>query len=141
MFSITLADPFLPILFKGPQGLPGRKGEQGRSCEAQAQYYSGTLVVRHSQTTVPPRCERGHAALWEGYSLLYIEGNEKAHHQDLGNYYVYMILVIFDIIEIEAKISNEQTLHVFNRVITLIFSNRIGRFMCKKIQHHAVYVL
>ena len=31
-----------------------------------------------------PECPRGQTKLWDGYSLLYIEGNEKAHHQDLG---------------------------------------------------------
>jgi len=31
-----------------------------------------------------PECPAGQARLWDGYSLLYIEGNEKSHHQDLG---------------------------------------------------------
>lgn len=29
-------------------------------------------------------CPQGMAQLWEGYSLLYVEGQEKAHNQDLG---------------------------------------------------------
>lgn len=40
--------------------------------------------MKHSQTMEVPHCEVGHIKLWDGYSLLYIEGNEKAHHQDLG---------------------------------------------------------
>lgn len=40
--------------------------------------------MRHSQSTIVPDCPPGQARLWDGYSLLYIEGNEKAHHQDLG---------------------------------------------------------
>lgn len=40
--------------------------------------------MRHSQTTSIPVCPAGHVRLWDGYSLLYIEGNEKAHNQDLG---------------------------------------------------------
>ena len=40
--------------------------------------------MKHSQTIDVPKCEAGHIKLWDGYSLLYIEGNEKAHHQDLG---------------------------------------------------------
>ena len=71
-------------MFQGQPGFPGRKGEEGRGCEAQQEFYSGTLVVRHSQTTTVPTCERGHNRLWEGFSLLYMGGNEKAHHQDLG---------------------------------------------------------
>lgn len=69
---------------QGPPGFDGIKGEAGASCREQQQYYSGTLVVRHSQSTIVPQCQAGHYRLWEGYSLLYVEGNEKAHHQDLG---------------------------------------------------------
>lgn len=29
-------------------------------------------------------CPVGMAKLWSGYSLLYMEGQEKAHNQDLG---------------------------------------------------------
>ena len=29
-------------------------------------------------------CPQGMAKLWDGYSLLYVEGQEKAHNQDLG---------------------------------------------------------
>lgn len=65
----------------GDQGPPG---EPGRPCERQADYLTGTLIVRHSQSTDLPNCEPGHVKLWDGYSLLYIEGNEKAHSQDLG---------------------------------------------------------
>ena len=42
------------------------------------------MLVRHSQTSNVPRCEPGELQLWDGYSLLYLEGNEKSHHQDLG---------------------------------------------------------
>lgn len=64
--------------------MPGDKGEPGLSCSAAADYSTGILLVKHSQSTEIPRCESGHVQLWTGYSLLYIEGNEKAHHQDLG---------------------------------------------------------
>jgi integrin beta 8 len=30
-------------------------------------------------------CPEGQTKLWDGYSLLYIEGNEKSHNQDLGH--------------------------------------------------------
>jgi collagen type IV alpha len=48
-------------------------------------YMTGILLVKHSQTDMVPECYPGHHKLWDGYSLLYIEGNEKAHNQDLGN--------------------------------------------------------
>lgn len=31
-------------------------------------------------------CPAGMPRLWTGYSLLYLEGQEKAHNQDLGTY-------------------------------------------------------
>lgn len=66
----------------GPRGLPGPAGQP---CEIQQDYMTGIVLVRHSQTSEVPRCEPGHTKLWDGYSLLYIEGNERAHNQDLGN--------------------------------------------------------
>merc|ERR1711911_509279 len=54
------------------------------ACEQQPDYLSGFLVVKHSQSTTVPFCEPGHVKLWNGYSLLYIEGNERSHNQDLG---------------------------------------------------------
>jgi integrin beta 8 len=48
-------------------------------------YRDGFVIVTHSQTPVVPSCPQGTQKLWDGYSLLYIEGNEKAHNQDLGN--------------------------------------------------------
>jgi len=68
----------------GYPGAPGEKGEAGRPCEQQNDYQSGFLVVKHSQTTKIPQCEAGQIQLWTGYSLLYVEGNERAHNQDLG---------------------------------------------------------
>lgn len=68
----------------GPIGEPGLRGEPGAQCEAAADYLTGILLVRHSQSEDIPKCEPGHIKLWDGYSLLYVEGNEKAHSQDLG---------------------------------------------------------
>lgn len=44
----------------------------------------GYLLTRHSQTTEIPTCPTGGTKLWDGYSLLYFEGNERAHGQDLS---------------------------------------------------------
>ena len=44
----------------------------------------GYLLVKHSQTEQKPMCPVGMSKLWDGYSLLYFEGQEKAHNQDLG---------------------------------------------------------
>lgn len=59
-------------------------GAPGAPCLEQDDYYTGILLVKHSQSSSIPECSPGHVKLWDGYSLLYIEGNEKAHNQDLG---------------------------------------------------------
>lgn len=45
---------------------------------------SGYLLVVHSQSVQVPLCPDGSSQLWVGYSLVYLEGQEKAHTQDLG---------------------------------------------------------
>lgn len=75
--------PGLPGL-QGPTGLPGLIGEPGVPCEATPDYLTGILLVKHSQSQIVPVCEPGHIKLWEGYSLLYTDGDERAHSQDLG---------------------------------------------------------
>ena len=62
---------------RGPDGSVGLPGPPG---EADFGFY----VVRHSQTTNLPDCPLDTLSLWEGYSLLYVQGNERAHGQDLG---------------------------------------------------------
>lgn len=44
----------------------------------------GFLLVKHSQTEQVPQCPVGMARVWDGFSLLYVEGSEKSHNQDLG---------------------------------------------------------
>ncbi|GFS14577.1 collagen alpha-2(IV) chain [Elysia marginata] len=77
----------------GPEGVPGSdgargsdgpKGDRGSPGPAGITPPTGYLLVRHSQSSEVPQCERGTTKLWDGYSLLYIEGDEKSHHQDLG---------------------------------------------------------
>lgn len=46
----------------------------------------GYTLVKHSQSEQIPPCPVGMSKLWEGYSLLYVEGQEKAHNQDLGKW-------------------------------------------------------
>lgn len=44
----------------------------------------GFLVTRHSQTVDVPSCPQGTSLIYDGYSLLYVQGNERSHGQDLG---------------------------------------------------------
>lgn len=44
----------------------------------------GFLITRHSQSTEVPFCPEGSNLIYDGYSLLYVQGNERAHGQDLG---------------------------------------------------------
>lgn len=64
---------------KGNRGPEGEKGSHGPTKELNL----GLLVV-HSQSANTPRCPGNMNTLWEGFSLLYLEGQERAHTQDLG---------------------------------------------------------
>ena len=66
--------------------MPGVNGKDGEECKVELNYLTGNILVRHSQASRVPECGEGEEKLWDGFSLLYIEGNEKAHHQDLGKY-------------------------------------------------------
>jgi len=68
----------------GNPGRPGDRGSDGLACAADLVYSTGHMLVRHSQSSSIPLCGPGETKMWDGYSLLYIEGNEKSHHQDLG---------------------------------------------------------
>ncbi|KAH0621778.1 hypothetical protein JD844_023402 [Phrynosoma platyrhinos] len=63
----------------GPEGVPGSMGPPGSPSVAH-----GFLVTRHSQTIEEPLCPSGTRLMFYGYSLLYIQGNERAHGQDLA---------------------------------------------------------
>ena len=65
-------------------GTAGGRGDTGPAGAPGGTLPTGFLVVRHSQTRAIPQCLRGSVKLWEGYSLLYLEGNERASSQDLG---------------------------------------------------------
>ena len=43
------------------------------------------MVVRHSQSAQVPDCPSGMVKLWDGYSLLMMQGNDHGYHQDLGS--------------------------------------------------------
>ncbi len=66
----------------GPRGFPGEPGQDGLPGP---QVSTGYFITRHSQTSQVPACPFGTSRMWEGYSLLYVQGNEKAHGQDLGS--------------------------------------------------------
>lgn len=66
----------------GESGLSGEPGLPG----PRKHLNYGFMLVRHSQTKRIPSCPLGMRVLWVGYSLLYLEGQEKAHTQDLGTF-------------------------------------------------------
>uniref|UniRef100_A0A8C4Y9P8 Collagen IV NC1 domain-containing protein n=1 Tax=Gopherus evgoodei TaxID=1825980 RepID=A0A8C4Y9P8_9SAUR len=71
--------------FQGTQGPPGPDGLQGPpGPPGTASVAHGFLITRHSQTTDTPLCPQGTIRIYDGFSLLYVQGNERAHGQDLG---------------------------------------------------------
>ncbi|OBS63843.1 hypothetical protein A6R68_07618, partial [Neotoma lepida] len=69
----------------GLDGLPGLKGKPGdRGTPASGTRMQGFVFTRHSQTTATPSCPEGTQPLYSGFSLLFVQGNERAHGQDLG---------------------------------------------------------
>ena len=73
-----------PPGFPGPAGPRGFPGEPGLNGLPGPQVLTGYFITRHSQTSQLPVCPFGTNLMWEGYSLLYVQGNERAHGQDLG---------------------------------------------------------
>lgn len=74
-----------PSGLDGAPGSPGARGDRGAACTQGPDYLTGMLLVKHSQSTEVPQCEAGQVKLWDGYSLLYVDGNDYPHNQDLGS--------------------------------------------------------
>ena len=79
------------IRHTGDPGRPGLTGDQGFPGRALP---IGNLLVKHSQSSITPSCPAGGTEMWSGYSLLYLEGDEKSHNQDLGQYQ-YLLSVLW----------------------------------------------
>ena len=52
------------------------------------------MVVRHSQSAQVPDCPSGMVKLWDGYSLLMMQGNDHGYHQDLGKFLIHLFNLI-----------------------------------------------
>lgn len=74
----------IPLTWAKILGSPGKSGPPGPPGAVGRSHSIGYTLVKHSQDSQVPMCPQGMAKLWDGYSLLYVEGQEKAHNQDLG---------------------------------------------------------
>uniref|UniRef100_A0A4W5JX48 Collagen IV NC1 domain-containing protein n=1 Tax=Hucho hucho TaxID=62062 RepID=A0A4W5JX48_9TELE len=68
--------------YPGPPGSDGQQGPPGNPGSASVTH--GFLISRHSQADYVPVCPEGTRLIYDGFSLLYVQGNERAHGQDLG---------------------------------------------------------
>lgn len=72
----------------GSKGFPGQRGEPGppgpNGIVGRAATGEGFHVVVHSQAMSIPDCPLNLTRLWTGYSLLYVQGHDNSHGQDLG---------------------------------------------------------
>lgn len=75
-------------MYLGPRGFPGPPGPDGVQGQVgppgPSSMEHGFLVTRHSQSIEVPLCPGGTRLIYDGYSLLYVQGNERSHGQDLG---------------------------------------------------------
>lgn len=67
---------------QGPTGAKGVPGPPGPCTDGPQQ--DSFLFTRHSQELYIPECPAGSTQVYSGYSLLFINGNNRAHGQDLG---------------------------------------------------------
>lgn len=117
--------PGIPGL-QGPVGVPGQVGEPGQPCEVAPDYLTGILLVRHSQSESVPECDAGHIKLWDGYSLLYTDGDERAHSQDLGKLLLLIMQKLFtqNCSLLPNGLGNILNLHSFTeRLVPLLFKS------------------
>ncbi|XP_042564728.1 collagen alpha-3(IV) chain-like [Clupea harengus] len=71
-----------PAGYSGPKGQKGPKGIRGPVKHGVTG--DGFLFTHHSQKDSSPYCPAGTTQLYTGYSLLFINGNNRGHGQDLG---------------------------------------------------------
>ena len=74
--------------FPGPAGEPGRKGVPGndgmKGVPGRRGISPSTLLTIHSQTNDTPSCPENGTELWQGYSLVFTDGNGFGFGQNLG---------------------------------------------------------
>uniref|UniRef100_A0A3B4A852 Collagen IV NC1 domain-containing protein n=1 Tax=Periophthalmus magnuspinnatus TaxID=409849 RepID=A0A3B4A852_9GOBI len=71
---------------EGFRGDLGRKGAIGPPGKLEgASHSDGFLFTRHSQSLHIPECPAALSRVYSGFSLLFINGNNRAHGQDLGS--------------------------------------------------------
>lgn len=117
-----------PSMFVGPRGYPGPPGPDGFPGQVgppgPSSMDHGFLVTRHSQTVEVPFCPQGTSLIYDGYSLLYVQGNERSHGQDLGG---------------KQKDGKEDRCRFMGLMTSRVY--RYGRQLPQEVQPHALPVL
>lgn len=78
-----LAHPFSTLFLSGP---PGKQGPFGKAGLPGQSMRVGYTLVKYSQSKQVPIRPSEITQLWVSYSLLFVEGQEKVHNQDLARY-------------------------------------------------------
>lgn len=129
-WTIRVPEPLIVLTYADILGSPGKSGPPGPPGAVGRSYSIGYTLVKHSQDSQVPMCPQGMAKLWDGYSLLYVEGQEKAHNQDLGMFrqhihVVHLLLFLLPVINPSAQFKlNKGDFTLLSTVRVFLFSSR-----------------
>lgn len=130
---------FLPLLgqrgYPGPPGSDGPQGPQGLPGSVSAAH--GFLITRHSQGQEVPYCPEKTNLIYDGYSLLYVQGNERAHGQDLGTEDLCSAKPLF-FQEVALDLKGFCYIPILSY---FVLCSRLRRQLSTQVQHHALHVL
>lgn len=125
-WTIRVPRPLIALTYADILGSPGKSGPPGPPGAVGRSYSIGYTLVKHSQDSQVPMCPQGMAKLWDGYSLLYVEGQEKAHNQDLGMFrqHVHVVHLLFFLLPSTQFKLNKGDFALLSTVPVFLFPSR-----------------
>lgn len=113
----------------GPKGLRGPPGTK-----------DGFLFTKHSQKISIPDCPHGSKLVYSGYSLLFVNGNNRGHGQDLGMKHkknIHMIHTFINSCTYGYKQTVSKQIQIFTVRVCLCVYRDCGKLFAD-VLHHAL---